>query len=489
MNREQILSILYEMALVIGGEMRLKPLLTKTLQRLLFHTSFPCGLIVLWEEGGRPDSSDRNVMTARLELSIGDMDLAAKNESTVALPAALLSDGIELAEDATLLDAVPCRRNYYRVYLRLPIDNCGVILLLAPRMPETDLPLTRIFQPVMGNFAKAIRLCQSSEAYTERLIADQRSTEAALKDVSYRNKLILDSVGEGIYGTDTDGVITFANPAAANLLGFGLDELMHKNSHQLFHHTKADGRSYPLAECPLHKALVDGSSHRGEDEVFWTRQGGMIAVEHVNTPLIANGAVIGAVVVFRDITERKQAEQSLVLMNFALNSVHEAAFLIDEYAQFRYVNEESCRALGYTRDELLSLHVADIDPDFPADRWSVHWNELKTSRCLIFEGRHKAKDGRIFSVEISANYIEYGHEGYNLALVRDITERKAAEASLRKFAEELEQRVKERTAELEKNNAELERMNKLFVGRELRMMELKKKIQELEKASGKTDGA
>jgi PAS domain S-box-containing protein len=126
-------------------------------------------------------------------------------------------------------------------------------------------------------------------------------------------------------------------------------------------------------------------------------------------------------------SEHKKIERSIALLNFALDNVHEAAFLTDESARFCYVNGESCRILGYTRDELLLLGVVDVDPDFPMERWRGHWEELKKRGSLTFEGRHRAKDGRIFPIEINANYFEYDGQGYNLALVRDITERKRAE--------------------------------------------------------------
>ncbi|MDD1623102.1 MAG: PAS domain S-box protein, partial [Methylococcaceae bacterium] len=131
-----------------------------------------------------------------------------------------------------------------------------------------------------------------------------------------------------------------------------------------------------------------------------------------------------------DITERKQAELSVALLSFALNNVHEAAFLIDENARFHFVNEEACRILGYSREELLERGVEDVDPDWPKARWPDHWRELKRTGSLIFEGRHQTKDGRMIPVEISANFIEYAQRDYNLALVRDITERKRAEKEL-----------------------------------------------------------
>ncbi len=137
------------------------------------------------------------------------------------------------------------------------------------------------------------------------------------------------------------------------------------------------------------------------------------------------GDLAFGIMVVRARVERDEAEASLALRSFALDNVREAAFLIDEHARFHYVNEASCRILAYPREELLAMDVWDIDPDFPKERWPDHWRALKAQRSLTFEGRHRAKDGRLFPVEISANYSEYGGKAYNLALVRDITERKA----------------------------------------------------------------
>jgi PAS domain S-box-containing protein len=140
-----------------------------------------------------------------------------------------------------------------------------------------------------------------------------------------------------------------------------------------------------------------------------------------------------------DVTERKRAEESLALTSFALNNVREAAYLIDENSSFHYVNEETCRALGYTREELRGMCVPDVNPDFPVERWPDEWARRKSKRSLIFESRHRAKDGRIFPVEINSNYFEHGGQGYIVGLARDITERKRAEEAT------LEARVSERT--------------------------------------------
>jgi PAS domain S-box-containing protein len=172
------------------------------------------------------------------------------------------------------------------------------------------------------------------------------------------------------------------------------------------------------------------------------------------------------------------------LSSFALNHVHEAASLVDENGRFLYVNGEFSRVLGYNAEELLAMTLMEITPGWAAERWSRHWRAIRDQGGVTVEDTLRRKDGSLTPVEVSANYFEYEGEAYNLTLARDITERKLAEEALRKLNEELEQRVAARTAELAAKNTELARLNKLFVGRELRMIELKKKIRELENRPG-----
>jgi PAS domain S-box-containing protein len=137
--------------------------------------------------------------------------------------------------------------------------------------------------------------------------------------------------------------------------------------------------------------------------------------------------------------ERKKAEQQVTLMSFALNSIHEAAFMIDEKARIQYVNDEACRLLGYTRNELFTMDPQDINPLLSPQCLAGYWNDLKTRGALTYEGDIKTKDGRLLPVEINANYLEYLGKSYNLDLVRDITERKQAEQSIRKLSQAVEQ--------------------------------------------------
>jgi len=124
--------------------------------------------------------------------------------------------------------------------------------------------------------------------------------------------LILSSAGEGIYGLDEKGLTTFVNPAAAAMLGWEPEELLGEPQHQLIHHTKPDGTPYDRTECPIYAAFSDGAVHRVDDEVFWRKDGTSFPVEYVSTPIHDDErGLVGAVVTFRDITERKLAEEAL----------------------------------------------------------------------------------------------------------------------------------------------------------------------------------
>ncbi|MEJ2454641.1 MAG: PAS domain-containing protein [Candidatus Thiodiazotropha sp.] len=137
-----------------------------------------------------------------------------------------------------------------------------------------------------------------------------------------------------------------------------------------------------------------------------------------------------------DITEAKQAQTNLALLEFALNQVHESAMIIGEDARILYANSEASRALEYTQDELLTMSIPQVDPNWPAERWPEIWSSLTDLGSLHFESRHQTKDGRILSVEINASHLNYQGRDYAFALARDISERKRIEMELHKRSEE-----------------------------------------------------
>ncbi len=131
-----------------------------------------------------------------------------------------------------------------------------------------------------------------------------------------------------------------------------------------------------------------------------------------------------------EVKERIKAEERLALKSLALDQVREAAYLMDETRRFHYVNAEACRALGYEEDELLKMRLQDIDPHLTPEQKRINWHTLRDTGLLTLESEHCRKDGRCFPVEITTSAFEFGGQVYALALVRDISERKALENTL-----------------------------------------------------------
>ncbi len=136
-------------------------------------------------------------------------------------------------------------------------------------------------------------------------------TEFLFKKIKQINELILTAAAEGILGLDTNGKHLFANLAAATMLGYKVDELTGNTSHQIWHHTKADGSPYLETECPIHATYKDGTAHTITNEVFCRRDGTMFPVEYTSAPIFEENKLAGALVTFKDITEKKQAQESL----------------------------------------------------------------------------------------------------------------------------------------------------------------------------------
>lgn len=141
-------------------------------------------------------------------------------------------------------------------------------------------------------------------------------TDIELANLRRQHQLILNCVGEGVYGLDLQGNVTFVNPAAAAIIGWEMNDLIGKSMHKILHHSKSDGSIYPPEQCPIYAAFKDGKIHRVENEVFWRKNGTSFPVEYISTPMHdENGQLIGAVVTFRDITQRKLSESILQQAN------------------------------------------------------------------------------------------------------------------------------------------------------------------------------
>jgi PAS domain S-box-containing protein len=140
-------------------------------------------------------------------------------------------------------------------------------------------------------------------------VTDQYEAEEALHVATRQRELILESVGDGIFGIDLDGRVTFINEAGASALGYAPEQLRGRDLHDLIHHSKADGTPYSRSTSPILQALRRAEPIRMRDEIFWRRNGSAIQVEYSANPLLEDGQVSGMVVAFQDVSERRRLER------------------------------------------------------------------------------------------------------------------------------------------------------------------------------------
>ena len=170
---------------------------------------------------------------------------------------------------------------------------------------------------------------------TEDEDARDGRVEKLFRDLERGNQLILNAAGEGIYGINARGETTFLNPAAEEMLGWRSEEVSGRNAHQVMHHSHEHGEPYAQLDCPIYAAFRDGAMRRVTDEVFWRRDGSCFPVEYTSTPIEDNGQLVGAVVVFRDVSAQREADRRLRAALAEVKALTERlekenAFLLDE---------------------------------------------------------------------------------------------------------------------------------------------------------------
>ncbi|EJM74877.1 PAS domain S-box-containing protein [Pseudomonas sp. WPR_5_2] len=234
---------------------------------------------------------------------------------------------------------------------------------------------------------------QRDQAHTERTmrggLIEWRNILNLFQESERDNQLLLSSVGDGIYSINSEGLATFVNPAGARMLGWEPQDMIGKNIHRIHHHTHADGSHYPVEECPIYKAVRDGVVHEGRQEVFWRRDGSSFPVEFTSTPVISDGRIVGAVVVFRDITERRSTENQLQ------NALDELKVLKDRLEeQNAYLQEEIHIEHNFReivgQSEPIKKIIKQIDVVAPTDASVLINGESGTGKELIARAIHQA---------------------------------------------------------------------------------------------------
>ena len=321
--------------------------------------------------------------------------------ATNEIAAARFGKSLEQMIDETIYDIVP-----QGTAASLKAHIVDVIRSVKPVHYEEEREGKIIDQnmyPVLDGKGEISRIAIFSRDITMR-----KWVEDVTEQLGRRNDLILEAAGEGIYGLDIQGKTTFVNPAAARMLRYKPEELIGQRHHELVHHSKPDGKPYHIEQCPIYTAFKDGTVHTNvDDEVFWRKDGTSFPVEYTSTPIIEDGRILGAVVTFKDITERKRVENALQQSEEKYRSIFEAAasliVSVDKAGIVIDCNTRIQQMLGYTQSEIIGRRLVDI---FHPDEYSKIEELLNGVLIKGFEYDNQyimlKKDGTSIKVSMNA---------------------------------------------------------------------------------------
>ncbi|MEN6437866.1 MAG: PAS domain S-box protein [Syntrophobacter sp.] len=255
-------------------------------------------------------------------------------------------------------------------------------------------------------------------------VAERRQAEQYLRESEEQFRTLVGSAPDAIL-IQTEGRFTYVNDAALRLYGADSeDQLLGRLLIDRFHPDyRARGRER------LRRLNDEKKPAPMVEQKHVKMDGTVIDVEVSSVPFVYKDRN-GGLSFIRNITERIEMEEALRLTYFSIETASEAVFWMDTSGRFIFVNEAACRHLGYTRDELLSMELFDINTNLDRDRWSSTGAKIKKEGSLTFESLHLCRDGHTIPVEITANYVDYKGRECIFAFAHDITDRKRAEQEM-----------------------------------------------------------
>jgi two-component system, sensor histidine kinase and response regulator len=259
-------------------------------------------------------------------------------------------------------------------------------------------------------------------------ITERKQAAEAIRISEARLRMLLDSAAEAIYGIDVNGICTFCNPSCVKMLRYShADELIGKNMHALIHFKYPDGTPYPVDECRIYQAFLNGLETHVENEVFWRADGTSFPVHH--------NEVVGAVVTFMDISERMAANEKLLKLSKAVENSPASVIITDTDGTIEYVNPRFSEVTGYSAAEALGQNPRILKSGMLAPKfYEKMWNTILSGEVWQGELHNRKKNGESYfeAVTISPIRDEKGNTTHFVAVKENITERKHTEQELKK---------------------------------------------------------
>ncbi|NET27838.1 PAS domain S-box protein [Okeania sp. SIO1I7] len=289
--------------------------------------------------------------------------------------------------------------------------------------PERAEQILRVFASRASAELERQRATTLLEELNQKLETKVKERTAKLQERETRYRALMDGASDAILLADRQGNLLEANHKFEELLGYTCTEITSMHFTQL----------HRPEELPQSIAAFEDVANQKSSQIldinFLRKDGNIVPVDVSASVIDINGEKI-IQNILRDISERKAAEKALMMTQSAVDLAADGVFFVRSDGSFYSVNQAACSMLGYSTEELLNLSVFDIDSDFSPDYWIEHWQNVKQRKNFTIESRHQAKDGHIYPVEVSINYLQLYGEEYSFAFVKDISERKAAEKAL-----------------------------------------------------------
>jgi PAS domain S-box-containing protein len=330
------------------------------------------------------------------------------------------------------------------------VDGLLPILAMSLEILERSVKTQQLLEETRRQAENMEKQAARLEEQTVELEAQQHEIKAAEE----RSRLILGSVKDGIVGLDNDGILVFANPAAPAMLGYAMEEFVGQRMHALVHHHYPDGSDFPRERCSMYLTSRDGQPRSVDTEVLWHKNGSAIPVEYATTPVFKDGALIGTVIVYRDITERKRMESELKRTNFLTDIALEltgSGYWVVDYSDpdYYFQSERAARILGepikpdgryHLMNEWFSrLQEADMEAaNHTAERYQGAIDGKYDHYDAIYAYKRPI-DGRVVWVHAAGKLVRDEQTNkilYMYGAYQDITEIRQAEQQLKEsFAE------------------------------------------------------
>ena len=301
------------------------------------------------------------------------------------------------------------------------------------------MPMLAMSLEILERNARTQQLLEETRRQAERMekqaarleeqTVEMEAQQVEIRAAEERSRLILASVNDGIVGLDNDGLMTFVNPAAPVMLGYAAEEMVGRHMHDLVHHHYPDGREFPREECAMYQTARDGVARFVDNEVLWRKDGTAVPIEYTTTPVHKDGALVGSVVVYRDITERQAAAKALADQRAAMEGILSHSPIGTAFTAngvLRYVNPAF--------EKMFGAKVGDTAVDIwvtPEERAAVLAELKRDGIVKDRETRGKGVGGELRDYLVT--FVPFVHEGVDGVMVwlLDITERKRMEEAIR----------------------------------------------------------